>query len=251
MAGVDIVNAVSDKHGKPEIYKSARRFDYSAMSPPVSKFLRGQAERIRRQHTASIIQIGKALIGAKRYLCHGEFIGWVETEACIPARTAQVYMRVAQWACDKSAAAALLPPAALHVLSAPSAPNEFVRDILNRVDAGEHITSALIRKELKAIRDAKQQEHDQRETTLQGSDNIKKKEINAMSVDANDVVGRAIVIMARGLSTADFEQVRALLTSKQLLDELKLAHRIAAAFLRVESAAQKSGERDRQSSVAA
>src|SRR5262249_7339757 len=79
------------------------QFDYNSVSSPVASFLKGQAERIRRQYVGSIIQIGRALLSAKSHLSHGEFLCWVEGEVCIPARTAQAYMRVAQWSEDKSA----------------------------------------------------------------------------------------------------------------------------------------------------
>jgi hypothetical protein len=42
-------------------------------------------------------------IAAKHYLSHGSFLRWVETEAGLPARTAQAYMQVAHWASGKNA----------------------------------------------------------------------------------------------------------------------------------------------------
>jgi hypothetical protein len=208
------------------------RFDYDSVSSSISQFLRGQAERIRRQHAASIIEIGKALLDAKQYLSHGSFIIWVETEAYIPARTAQVYMRVAQWVSDKSAAAALLSPATLHLLSAPSVPQEFIRDTLDRIDAGEHLTAAHVRKELRALRDAKQQKRCREMTTLQLRDSHQSVESSTIPVNANEIVTLAVSIMIRGLSPTDFQQVRDLLTSKEVRGDPKLARNIAAAFLR-------------------
>src|SRR5436305_1571476 len=78
-------------------------FDYSSLPPSVARFLRGQADRIRQHCASSIIQIGKALLEAKHHLSHGAFLPWVECEVGIPARTAQVYMRSANWAAGKSA----------------------------------------------------------------------------------------------------------------------------------------------------
>src|ERR1700694_3470263 len=72
------------------------RFDYCSVAPPLASFLKGQAERIRRQCATSIIQIGKALFEAKRHLSHGAFLRWVEWEVCMPVRTAQACMRVAR-----------------------------------------------------------------------------------------------------------------------------------------------------------
>src|SRR4030081_764009 len=83
---------------------SSVRFDYSLVAASLARFLRGQAERIRRQCASSILQIGRALLEAKRHLSHGAFIQWIESEVCIPARTAQAYMRVASWSVGKGAA---------------------------------------------------------------------------------------------------------------------------------------------------
>jgi hypothetical protein len=210
------------------------RFDYGSVSSSVAQFLQGQAARIRRHQTNSIIHIGKALIGAKHYLSHGSFIVWVETEAGMSARTAQIYMRVAQWVSDKSTAAAHLAPTALHLLSAPGVPKDYVRDILNRVDAGERVAPAAIRRELRALRDAEQRKHHKEVSLLQLRDDSRETEMNAVLMDANDVVARAVTIMVRGLSSKDFEQVRVLLTSKPVLDDTKLGHHLATEFSRIE-----------------
>jgi hypothetical protein len=99
-----------------------------------------------------VVNIGKDLIGAKRYLSHGAFLCWVEAEAGIPARTAQVYMQVAQWVGGKGATVAHLPLTALYLLSARSTPNEFAMDVLNRVQRGETVSLTSLREELKAVR---------------------------------------------------------------------------------------------------
>jgi hypothetical protein len=59
---------------------------YFLVSPSVANFLRGQADRIRQYTRKSIIQIGKDLVAAKRYLSHGAFLRWVESEVGIPVR---------------------------------------------------------------------------------------------------------------------------------------------------------------------
>src|SRR6478735_8849764 len=104
------------------------RFDYNSVSSSVAKFLKGQADRIRRQCASSTIQIGRALLESKRHLSHGEFTKWVELEVGVPVRTAQAYMRVAAWAADKGASVARLSPSALYLLSASTTPAEFVAD---------------------------------------------------------------------------------------------------------------------------
>jgi hypothetical protein len=124
-------------------------FDYATVPPSVATFLKNQGERIRRCGASFVVNIGKDLIGAKRYLSHGAFLCWVEAEAGIPARAAQVYMQVAQWVGGKGATVAHLPLTALYLLSARSTPNEFTKDVLNRVQRGETISLTALRAELK------------------------------------------------------------------------------------------------------
>ncbi len=78
----------------------------------------------------------------------------------MPVRTAQAYMRVAQWASGKNAIVAHLSPTMLYLLSAPSTPEDFVSDILARVEAGESIAPSVMREELKALRSNKRPEDD-------------------------------------------------------------------------------------------
>lgn len=216
-------------------------FDYDSVPPEVKKFLQGQAERIRRQASTSIIQIGKALINAKRYLSHGAFIIWVENEAWIPARTAQVYMRIAEWISGKNAAAAHLPPSVLQLLSAPSTPKEFVDGVLARFEAGEPIVSSTIRRELKVLRQAQREISQRITSTTVSRDNSStedagtyREDADGASVDAAATLRQAVTIMARGLSREDFERVRAMLTSAQVLDAPHLAGAIAASFSHVD-----------------
>lgn len=128
-------------------------FDYSSVPLPLARLLKGQVDRIRHHHVTSIANIGKALLEAKRHLSHEAFQGWVESEVCMPVRTAQAYMRVAHWvSARKNTAIGHLPPAILYTLSAPSTPEDFVSDILSRLEAGELIAPSVIRKELVAPR---------------------------------------------------------------------------------------------------
>jgi len=60
-------------------------------------------------------------------------------------------MRAAQWASGKSATVAHLPPSAIYLLSSSGVPEKFVADVLERLDAGMQIGTAVIRQELKAF----------------------------------------------------------------------------------------------------
>src|SRR5450631_3138870 len=92
-------------------------FDYCSVPAAEAKFLRGQAEQIRRRCVTSVVQIGRALIGAKHYLSPEAFQKWVKLEVGIAVRTAQDYMRVANWAADKGRVVDRLPPTVLYWLS--------------------------------------------------------------------------------------------------------------------------------------
>lgn len=211
------------------------QFDYSSLSPPVSKFLRGQAARIRQYCTKSIIQIGKDLVGAKHYLSHGEFLRWVEDEVGIPARTAQAYMRVANWASSKSATAALLPPTALYALSSSGVPAEFVEGILRRVEDGERIQLSSLRTQIKALRDAIPQ-HDRRRAVGEMGDQSNSDSIKSCT-EAAALISSAVVILARALTVDDFAQVREIITSKPVLHDPNLAMLLERAFESYETAA--------------
>jgi hypothetical protein len=233
-------------------------FDYKSVSPSISKFLQGQAERIRRQASTTIVQIGKALIDAKRYLSHGAFTIWVENEAWIPARTAQVYMRIARWISDKNAAAAHLPPSVLQLLSAPTTPKEFIDGVLARLDAGEPIIPSAVRRELKVLRQAQRETLQKRTSASESLGNSPAEDADTQRggadgacIDAVATVRQAVAIMAHGLSKEDFKRVRAMLTSEQVLHAAQLAHAIAASFSHVDGLRQMRHESPDQRNLAA
>src|SRR5262245_14032618 len=155
---MSVTHAVTVRYADHIIVPS--QFDYGDLSSSAAKFLREQAERIRRQSASSIINIGKDLVAAKHYLSHGAFIAWVESEVGIAARTAQAYMRVAKWVAPKSASIAHLPPSLLYLFSASSTPSSFVVDVLKRIEAGERISLRAIRNELQDLRESTQNERE-------------------------------------------------------------------------------------------
>jgi hypothetical protein len=214
-----------DAKVSPAVTLSDLKFDYGAMSPSVEKFLRGQAERILRQCASSIIQIGKALVEAKRHLSHGAFLRWVESEVGIPSRTAQAYMRAAQWAARKSATVAHLPPSAIYMLSARGVPEAFVVEVLERLEAGEQIGVAAIRKELKAFVNGRSGMHAADTTVQQLRDGY--------LVD-DPMIGSPIAELAKllthKLSEPDFARVCQILTSDSVLSDPHLAEKLERAF---------------------
>jgi hypothetical protein len=204
-------------------------FDYSSLPPSVANFLKGQAVRIQRYGAKAIIQIGKDLAGAKHYLSHGAFLRWVEDEVGIPARTAQAYMRVANWASSKSATVARLPPTALYALSSPGVPSEFVEGVLGRVEAGERVQLPALRAQIKALREGSAQKinNTSREASDELSDDI---QCAHCAEVATAMISHAIGILARALTAADFAKVRHIITSKPVLGDPDLPRILERAF---------------------
>jgi hypothetical protein len=196
-------------------------FDYTCLETPVAKFLEGQANRIRRSFTNAIVQIGKDLIEAKRYLSHGQFLRWVEAEVGIPARTAQVYMRAAQWARNKGAIVAHLPPTLLYLLSAPSTPEDLAKSVLERIEEGEEIETIAVREELKKLK--------VRGRPGKTADERRHWKPNGIA-DNQVAIMEAVTIICESLSKANFARVRTLLTDEKVLRDPALSEKIAAAF---------------------
>jgi hypothetical protein len=205
-------------------------FDYASVPSSVAKFLKNQATRIRQYAGKTIIQIGKDLVAAKRYLSHGQFLIWVEREVGIPARTAQAYMQAAQWASDKHATVALLPPSLLYLLSSPSTPKEFAEDILKRAEAGERMTLTTVRAELRTLQSKKREEAEEpaMDSPMTQDDCVGKL---FTSESGENPLNEIAHILARTLSALELARVCEILTSDDLLDRPDLPMKIKVAFL--------------------
>jgi hypothetical protein len=224
--------AIDDRSKIQTVGDLEERFNYDELPSLVAKFLRGQADRIRRQTTSSIIQIGKALLESKRHLSHGAFIRWVEWEVCIPARTAQGYMRVANWASGKSATVAHLSPAVLYVLSAPWVPKEYLAAILKRAEAGEHVTPAIIRTELKACRSNKSENcAAEKAASSETSENILWEPFSITNQTRSDVAELS-EILSRGLSDDDLARVLEIIIKENVLSDPHWSQCFREAFIR-------------------
>jgi hypothetical protein len=215
---------------EPENDQLLLRFDYQSVPSSVANFLKGQADRIRRQCVTSVIQIGKALLEAKRHLSHGAFLRWVEWEVGIPVRTAQAYMRTASWASGKSAIVAHLSPTMLYLLSAPSTPADLVAKVLARVEDGEIVAPSLVREELKVMRsngrarDGSPHNFVCQPLQLQPS---------SPPIGDNFFGGLSdlVEILLKGLSAVEFDRVRQILTSDAVLCDPHLSRNLERAFM--------------------
>jgi hypothetical protein len=242
-------SAVSGGDGTPPRTDS-QVFDYSRLSGSIATFLRNQADRINQTSSKSVIQIGKDLIAAKRYLAHGAFVAWVKCEAGIPARTAQAYMHVANWAANKSPSVTRLPPSILYVISARSAPEQLVQQLLERMAAGERVTARDIRQEIKSTRhnvgsgDRPDVDASLSDCTVEAPSAV------PVRVPEHDLsLARAVDILARGLSASDFIRVRQIMTSSVVVEDPELAQKIVEAF--VNAAKPMSQRVDQHREVAA
>jgi hypothetical protein len=209
---------------------SGSDFDYASIPVSVASFLKVQATRIRQYTAKSIIQIGKDLAAAKHYLSHGQFVRWVEVEVGIPARTAQAYMRAAQWASGKSATVALLPPSLLYVLSASSTPNELVEEIMKKAEAGERIALATVRAKLRALRHATRNELIDGciagPPVMHDDDCAQEQRISSGEV----ALMEAVRILVRALSEPDLARIKKIMTSNNVLQQPDLSKNIGIAF---------------------
>jgi len=208
----------------------SERFDYGCVSPPLAKFLKGQAERIRHQCVTSIIQIGKSLVEAKRHLSHGAFLRWVQYEVHLPVRTAQAYMRVASWASNKNATVAHLTPTMLYLLSAPSTPEDFSAEILAQVEAGEPIAPSALRQALK-VRRLQERTGGQSgvETTLM-PDAGSSDPIESESCNGSNELSALVEMLTTRLSAMEFERAQQIMTSTTVLNDPDLPNNLRRAF---------------------
>ena len=119
---------------------------YAGIAPEATSKLREQAALIREKitkTTADIIDIGRDLSAAKKYLKHGQFLIWVEAEIGIATRTAQAYMGAFKLA-KKCATVAYLPPAAVYRLAARSTPPVVVEKVIAKTVAGQAVTEKMV-----------------------------------------------------------------------------------------------------------
>ncbi len=115
-------------------------FTYSDLPAPVAAELQAVTNRIKERLTrqvADIIATGRDLIEVKSKLEHGQFASWLNRSFNMTVRTAQKYMRAAEWVADKSELSSHLTPTTIYLLSAPSTPEAAQRQVLGDLEAGK------------------------------------------------------------------------------------------------------------------
>jgi hypothetical protein len=129
---------------------SKQGFDYATLIPDLANIARDAANRIKGRVRASILDTGRDLIAVKAGMKHGQFGVWLRAEFAMTERTAENYMNGARWLDGKSEMLSLLPPAAVYVLAAPSAPAAVVNEVVASAEAGTVLPLLKIKEKLAA-----------------------------------------------------------------------------------------------------
>ncbi len=104
------------------------------------------------QQVADIIATGRDLLEVKSALDHGQFEPWLNTSFNMTMRTAQNYMRAAEYMADKSEIVSFLTPNTMYLLSAPSTPEAAQRQVLDELEAGKSVNHREVREVVQAVK---------------------------------------------------------------------------------------------------
>lgn len=119
--------------------------------------LDGITRQIHERHRSqieAIIATGKDLHTVKEMLPHGDFMTWLQNEFGWSQKTANNYMNAADQFADKVQTIQKLAPTAVYALAAPSTPERTRAKIVKRLDAGEEVETAEVKKIVKKARQA-------------------------------------------------------------------------------------------------
>lgn len=118
----------------------ATGFDYSALTADVASEVRAAASRVQAacsKAMTTLLDIGKELLVVKERLDHGQFGAWLTAEFGWSIRSAQNYMLAAECFGDKYETVALLQPATVYALAAPSMPDKVRDQVVAGLSSGE------------------------------------------------------------------------------------------------------------------
>jgi N6-adenosine-specific RNA methylase IME4 len=110
-----------------------------------------EIHRLGKRVVADVIEIGQRLKLCKDICGHGNWLSWLEREFAWSDETARKYMRAADLATKFQPGWNLnVPLSALYLLAAPSTPDEAREAIIERVNAGEAVSTEDIKTEIAA-----------------------------------------------------------------------------------------------------
>ena len=136
-------------------------FTYAGLPAPVATELQAVTARIKDRLTrqvSDIIETGRDLLDVKSKLEHGQFESWLSFSFNMTVRTAQKYMRAAEWMADKSELSSYLTPSTIYLLSAPSTPESAQRQVLDDIEAGRPIDHREVREVVEEAKDEERKE---------------------------------------------------------------------------------------------
>ena len=85
---------------------------------------------------------GLALLDAKQQLDHGQFHGWVLSQCGFSIRTAERYMRAAEFLEDKYDTVSHLQPSTIYRLSAKNMPASVIEQVLAQRTSGPNFRTS-------------------------------------------------------------------------------------------------------------
>lgn len=118
-------------------------FNYGALDMESRMEVRLRRDEIRtllRRTAQDIVDIGGKLADVKARLDHGQFGAWLEQEFQWKERMARNFMAVHERFKTANFADLAIAPSALYLLASPSVPEETAQAVIERAQAGEHIT---------------------------------------------------------------------------------------------------------------
>lgn len=123
-------------------------FSYDSLPADHAKMIQKVSDQIKSRHSRlmqDIAETGNDLILVKSKLDHGKFESWLDLEFGMTARSAQKYMKAAQWMADKNELSSLLAPNVVYLLSAKSTPKEVERTVIDKLKSGERVAPHFVR----------------------------------------------------------------------------------------------------------
>jgi len=123
-------------------------FDYEGFDAETRRQLESEAAAIRKnllQVKTSAIQLGQRLLKVKALLPR-RFGEWVGSHCDFSPRTAELFMRAAEFADGHASIAEKVSQTALFQLSAPRLDENLRRRLVDAVESGEAVSSAQIKK---------------------------------------------------------------------------------------------------------
>ena len=154
-------------------------FTYAELRASVAAEVEAATTRIKNRIARlvpDIIETGRDLTDVKSKLEHGQFESWLNTSFNMTTRTAQKYMRAAEWMADKSELSSHLTPNTIYLLSAPSTPDSVQQQVLGDLEAGKPVNHREVRE---VVQEAKFQERQKKTAEQRKINRERRKRSNA------------------------------------------------------------------------